>query len=423
MKLAKIKQKILDLPKTSGVYLFKDKAGEVIYIGKAKNLRRRVASYVAERVTLWTVQMLQSEAVDLEFFVTKSEHSALILEAELVKKYRPKFNTLLKDGQPALYLAFVTSKKMPEFKVVRVRKEAGDYIGPFLNAKHVRSIYNLIKKKFRLTLCKTKIKTGCLDYHMGLCAGNCKDDFEPSAYQFRFELAFKTVKGDLKNIHTQIDQQIAQAIAKMAYEEARELTEYKQSIEIIKQIVAEKFKTNEVLSDLTYKASGMAAQSGSSEAAATDIQQILSLKDKPRVIDCFDISHFQSREIVGSCIRFVNCIPEKKSFRRFKIKSLIEQNDYAALAEIVQRRYKNGDFPDLIIIDGGIGQLNAVLYLVGDTPIASLAKREELLFLPHAAAGIAITAKTPGGKTILALRDYAHHFAITYHRSRRDRLA
>ena len=423
MNLLNIKQKIIDFPNNSGVYLFKDNLGKIIYIGKAKNLKKRVTSYFATRVTLWTVQMLQQEAFDVDFFVTKSEHAALILEAELVKKYQPKFNTLLKDGQPALYLLFTIYKKIPEFKIVRTRKEAGEYIGPFLNAKHVRNIYNLIKKKFRLLLCKSKIKTGCLDYHLEICAGNCKDDFELTSYLFRLNLAIKAIKGDLKNINKIIDDQIANAIKKMAFEEARELNQFKNSVIFIKDIIDEKFKTNNVLPDLAFKTSTMASQNISANEAAKEIKNILNLDLLPIKIDCFDISHFQSREIVGSCIRFVNSVAEPKSFRRFKIKTLIEQNDYAALAEIVQRRYKNGDYPDLIIIDGGIGQLNAVLHLVGDTPIASLAKREELLFLPNSNIGIKITASTPGGKTILALRDYAHHFAITYHRSRRDRLA
>lgn len=421
MKLLNIKNKLRDVPRSPGVYLFKDSQGNILYIGKAKSLRTRLASYFIDNVALWTVQMLQEEACDFEYFVTASEHSALILEAELVKNYKPKFNTLLKDGQPALYFLFTSYKNIPEFKIVRTRKEAGSYFGPFLNAKPVRALYRLLKQKLRLSLCNVKIPTGCLDFHIGICAGSCLDNFDLEAYKFRLKIAEEIVRGKTSSLDNLVEQQIKNAIEKFSFEEARELTEFKQHIDFIKKIVDENFSTNSISQDVAFRASSMSEQKISGLQMTEELQNFLELDFLPTKIDCFDISHFQSREIVGSAIRFVNCIPEKKSFRKFKIRSLFEQNDYAALAEIVQRRYRDGDYPDLIIIDGGLGQLNAVLPYLGSIPVASLAKREELLFMPNK---IPKKLEPNGaGKVLLALRDYAHHFAITYHRSRRDRLA
>src|SRR5262249_51630694 len=148
----------------------------------------------------------------------------------------------------------------------------------------------------------------------------------------------------------------------------------------------------------------------------------------PQTIDCFDISHFQSRYIVGACIRFTDGVPDKNKFRRFKIRSLSEQNDYAALQEIVMRRYKMGDVPDLIIIDGGKGQLSAVNPLIlsgvegcSGTQIISLAKREETVYAPHLPEGIKLDQQTGAGQLIIAIRDYAHHFAIMYHKLLRSK--
>ena len=151
------------------------------------------------------------------------------------------------------------------------------------------------------------------------------------------------------------------------------------------------------------------------QEAAQELQKTLNLAKEPQIIDCFDISHFQSQAIVGSCVRFIDGVPAKSKFRKFKIKSLIQQNDYAALQEIVKRRYKAGDLPDFIVIDGGKGQLNAVYGLLPDTPCISLAKREETVFVPHKSEGILLSLHTAMGKLLIALRDYTHHFAVRYH--------
>ena len=158
------------------------------------------------------------------------------------------------------------------------------------------------------------------------------------------------------------------------------------------------------------------------QSLAKKIQVTLNLSVAPVTIDCFDISHFQSRYIVGSCIRFEHGIPDKNNFRRFKIRTLTEQNDYAALQEIVTRRYKNkNNIPDLIVIDGGKGQLHAVRNVLPCALIVSLAKREERLFTPNNPEGIKLNQSSDVGKFFIGLRDYAHHFAISYHRNRRNK--
>jgi excinuclease ABC subunit C len=155
-----------------------------------------------------------------------------------------------------------------------------------------------------------------------------------------------------------------------------------------------------------------------------ELQELLKLSKMPSTIDCFDISHFQSNYLVGSCVRFTNGKPDKNKFRRFGIKTLTQQNDYAALQEIVARRYRDGkDLPDLVVIDGGKGQLSAVAFLIPPTTdVISLAKREETVFSKEFPEGIKISVATGAGRLLIALRDYAHHFAISFHRKKRSTL-
>lgn len=154
----------------------------------------------------------------------------------------------------------------------------------------------------------------------------------------------------------------------------------------------------------------------------TDLQKFLGFATPVRTVDCFDISHFQSSYLVGSCVRFTDGKPERAMFRHFKIKTLTEQNDYAALQEIIQRRYKNNtDIPDLIVIDGGKGQLSAAQHVLPGAPLVSLAKREETLYGPQFPQGVRLDLQTNVGRLLIALRDYAHHFAISYHRLKRKK--
>lgn len=409
------------IPKLTGIYLFKDAQGTIIYIGKAKNLHHRVNSYFQKYDTDWKINQLINEYADIDYILTPTETESLLLEAELVQKYKPKFNVLLKDGQPFLYILFRPTE-IPTVELVRNKKKKGTYFGPFLEKMPARKTYHFLKRTFRLNLCNKKIENGCLDYHIGNCAGSCKSDFDLIDYLFRLELAKQALKNNQEGFIEQVKDQMKKYSAAFEFEKAQRLNDYLQNVDTIFATLNTHFSTDKFATDIFVVSTATPYQDQSDAITNTELQNFLGFATPVRTIDCFDISHFQSSYLVGSCVRFTDGKPEKHCFRHFKIKTLTEQNDYAALQEIIARRYKNRtDIPDLIVIDGGKGQLSAAQHILPDAPLVSLAKREETLYGPQFPQGIQLDLQTNVGRLFIALRDYAHHFAISFHRARRKK--
>jgi excinuclease ABC subunit C len=416
--LKKLKKSI---PHLTGVYLFKDAQGVIIYIGKAKDLHHRVSSYFQKYKTDWKINQLIDEYADIDYILTPTETESLLLEAELVQKYKPKFNVLLKEGQPFLYILFIPSE-IPTIELVRNKKKKGTYFGPFLQKTPARKTYSFLMHTFRLNLCNKKIELGCLDYHIGNCAGNCKSNFDVADYCFRISLAKEALKNNQDGFIHNIKEQMRSYIAEFAFEKAQRLNEYLQNVDIIFNTLNTHFSSNKFATDIFVASTPRPYAPEINPTINTELQNFFGFATPIRTIDCFDISHFQSSFLVGSCVRFTDGQPEKSYFRHFKIKTLTEQNDYAALQEIIQRRYKNKtDLPDLIVIDGGKGQLSAAYAVLPDAPIVSLAKREETIFGPQFPEGIRLDIHSNVGKLLIALRDYAHHFAISFHRAQRKK--
>lgn len=414
------RNKLKTLPKLPGIYIFKDLDNNIIYVGKAKCIHSRVNSYFRKNNSDWKIEQLLNEFDDIEYILTKNEEEALLLEAQLISDKKPKFNVLLKDGQPFLYFLF-TNGKIPEIKLVRNKKQKGIYFGPFIKKQQARKVFEFLMRTFQLYHCKQKITTGCLDYHLGLCCGICMDKFDIKDYIFRIELVKNILNGDTNNLSKHVFEKIEEYNKELKFEQAKNLYDFLQKLDYITDTLETHFTENKFAIEIAKTSSTMSKQEVPLSYIGQQLQSFLSLNIEPHVIDCFDISHFQSRSIVGSCIRFTNGIPDKNKFRRFKIRTLETQNDYAALQEIVQRRYKDGqDLPDLIVIDGGKGQLNAVKSLYPNTHFVSIAKREETLFSTNDLIGKHLDIKTEVGKLLIALRDYAHHFAITYHRKKQS---
>jgi excinuclease ABC subunit C len=437
------------LPNLPGIYIFKDAKNTVLYIGKAKSLKKRVASYFVKQHDDWKVKALIAEHATVEYIVTHSETDALLLEAQLIKQHQPKFNTLLKSGDPFLYL-FFSQEAVPTLSIVRceeprskhrgifdveaesvrgkhrrirpatLKKTKGTYFGPFIHRQQTRKAYDYLMRTFKLYRCNKQIPNGCLDFHLGKCAGTCTKTFDNAGYLGRIELAKQALEGNAKAFFTTIDEQIKLYNAHCEFEKARHIHEYTQNFESIfatlKAHFTEQKYTKEVAHLLLDPLKNDIKNIDHANALAT-LQELLNLPTPIHTIDCFDISHFQSTSIVGSCVRFTDGKPEKNKFRRFKIKTLTEQNDYAALQEIVKRRYKNpADIPDLILIDGGKGQLSAAQAALPQATMASLAKKEEILFASRLQHPVHLDIQTPQGRLLIALRDYAHHFAISYHK-------
>jgi excinuclease ABC subunit C len=283
-------------------------------------------------------------------------------------------------------------------------------------------VYNFLRKTFHLGLCKKKLENGCLEYHLGICAGSCKPDFSWDEYLVDLNLAKIVLRKERDAFLTLLRSKIKEYNAVYAFEKAQRLAAHLQDFEHIFQVIENHYSDKKYEKDVFYASQKRPYVAPLSDAVAVELGQLLGYEHPITTIDCFDISHFQSKSMVGSCVRFKNGLPEKNKFRRFLIKSLEQQNDYAALQEIVQRRYPEGeDIPDLILIDGGKGQLSAIQMVLPDAPLASLAKREETLYTPTNKDGIVLSMQTEVGRLLIALRDYAHHFAISYHRLRRKK--
>ena len=264
------------------------------------------------------------------------------------------------------------------------------------------------------------IANGCLDYHLGLCPGTCMPYFDQEAYLTQLQLAQQALEGNQKEFLRTVERQMKEHSARKEFEKALRLSDYIKNLDTIFAIIKARFTERKYVKEIAHVTLAQTKQHGTKaiehQQALGTLQELLNLSITPETIDCFDISHFQSTYIVGSCVRFTNGVPEKNKFRRFKIKTLTEQNDYAALQEIIARRYRHGDFPDVMLIDGGKGQLSAAQALFPAATIISLAKREETIFAATIPDGYKLDLQTPLGRLLIAIRDYAHHFAISYHK-------
>ncbi len=414
----KNEKEALILPDLPGVYVFKDTLNTILYIGKAKSLKKRVASYFIKQTTDWKVAELIKQYEAIDYILTYNENEALLLEAQLIGEYKPKFNVLLKNNNPYIYLLFSFGEKRG-LSLVRKKVIAQNsvYFGPFIQKKDARQVYFYLLKMFQLQRCTLKIESGCLQYHLMNCAGTCKSDFNEQDYLARLFFAQQALEGNQVLFKKSVEQKIQEYSKLLEFEKARTLYNYLQNIENIFILLKRTYSDKKYDKDVARILIPQAHQINISLFAHQEIKKILHLEKEIITIDCFDISHFQSNFIVGSCIRFTYGIPDKNKFRKFKIRSLVEQNDYAALQEILLRRYKDHDYPDLIVIDGGKGQLaSSLAVLPSFVNCVALAKKEEKIFSSFFSDGIFLDMHTEGGKLLINLRDYAHHFAISYHK-------
>jgi len=517
-KYAKIISLIKGFPAEPGVYIFKDAAGQMVYIGKAKSLKQRTANYIQQIGRDVKTDTIFAQSATVECIITSSELEALLLEAKMIQSHQPPCNVLLKTGQPFLYIVITSpTNALPTISLVRSQKTKGTYFGPFLEKNTARQVHAFLIKTFRLKLCGKKIENGCLFYHMGQCAGACRSDFDKAAYLQRLELARQSLKQGHKKFLQQLAADIVASNQALNFERSRELHKYLQSFERVFHMLDQKSSevgyiagkhvwilspdkqslwvfaerdavlkikrtfylpieqepTVELLGEyfisfyssyppaatiLTnidfdsqaglyeqfcqqwhnkeYPVSISLPQQGHAQqvvrlalvqvahelakqrSLSRQLKLLLKLDFEPRTVDCFDISHKQGTFMVGSCVRFKDGKPDTANFRKFNIKTVHQIDDYASLREIVGRRYKDlAQLPDLIVIDGGKGQLNAVQDLFPEAQFISLAKREETVFSKQLPEGRILDQKSYVGQMLMALRDYAHHFAITFHRS------
>lgn len=400
-------QKTKELPTTSGVYLMKDAQGQVIYVGKAVDLRKRVQSYFRPRKTVSKTDFLVDKIAKIDYMMTESEAEALILEASLIKNYQPYYNVSLRDDKTYPYIE-ITGDKFPRIALVRPRmfNKASIYYGPYTGVTLIREAIDIIRRIFPFRTCDPFPNKECLYYHIGLCEAPC--------------IGHQTKRDYLKNIRN----------IKIILEGKKERLLKKLTREMEKCSQRKDFEEAAKLRD-QLRAIG-ALYSGTKDVnyfkEAEQLMRSLHLADLPKRIETFDISNIMGQQSVGSMVSFFNGEPDKNNYRRFKIKTVRGIDDFQMIAEVVHRRYsrlkKEGRLmPDLILIDGGKGQLSAALHeltaLGLNLPVISLAKREEEIFIPGRRSPIILQKNSLGLKLLQRCRDEAHRFAISYHRKLR----
>ncbi|MFS4482580.1 excinuclease ABC subunit UvrC [Hyunsoonleella sp. 2307UL5-6] len=529
------------LPTQPGVYQYYDKAGKLIYVGKAKNLKKRVSSYFTKNHEYGKTRVLVKKIVDIKHIVVETETDALLLENNLIKKYQPKYNVMLKDDKSYPWIC-VKNERFPRvFPTRRIFKDGSEYFGPYTSMKTVRTLLDLIKGLYSLRTCnynlsEEKVTAGkykvCLEYHLGNCKGPCEGLETEEEYHNNIKTIKEIIKGNFKDSLSQFRNQMKGLAENMQFEEAQKI---KEKIEVLENYQAKSTIVNpkisnvdvfSITSDEGYGYVNFLQLSYGSiirshtleikkkldetdlellELAITEIRQRfnsnskeiyvpfkvdlgeaikvsvpklgdkkhivdlsfrnakyyrmerfkqmkivdpdrhanrimaqmkadLRLNEEPRHIECFDNSNIQGTNPVAACVVFKNGKPSKKDYRHFNIKTVVGPDDFASMEEVVYRRYKrlldeDQPLPQLIIIDGGKGQLSSslksldALELRGKIAIIGIAKRLEELFYPNDPIPLYLDKKSETLKIIQQLRNEAHRFGIEHHRNRRSKNA
>ena len=406
-----IPEKIQKLPDTPGVYKFLDKKNKIIYVGKSRQLKKRVASYFRKsRVKNNRLEMLADEVCDISIIQTASEAEALIYEAGLIKDHVPKYNIELKDDKSYPFLKLTINERYPRLTITRRKmNDKAIYYGPYANVKLLREAVSFIKKVFPLRTCGKLKKKVCLEYHIGQCAGPCEKKTSKREYDIVVSQLKKFLEGKKDDLIRDLQKHMKKLSEKKDYEKALFI---KKRIEALAAVQHMHNKSQQpIFGELD------------------EFKNVLGLSALPVNIECFDISNISGTQPVGSMVKFVSGRPSKKEYRKFKIKNAASRDDYSMIREVVRRRYtrlikSEKALPDLILIDGGKGHLTSAiseLKAIGvkDIPTASIAKEYNHLYLPSRKQPIRLS---PGSRVLLLvqrIRDEAHRFAITYHRKLR----
>jgi len=541
-----ITEQLKQLPASPGVYIMKDAEGNILYVGKAANLHHRVRSYFAARQRLSPkLQRMVARVNDLDFLVTGSEQEALILELNLIKRHRPRYNVRLKDDKTFPYLRINLNEDWPTVYVTRhLEENGGRYFGPFASAKSVRQTLKMIKGIFPFRSC-SKLITGtdprpCLEYHIRHCLGPCIGMVSRQEYDEVIKQVILFLEGKQEKIVQELESKMKKAAEALDFEKAALLRDQIQAVNRViegqriattvrgeqdvialagdrDQACAQVFfirggkligRESFVLQGTRYESPSQVmtsfikqfyasasyippllllqhpvedtkvieswlqskrgakvhiqvprrgnkkqlvdivaenAQHGleqlqikqmasprALEAALAEIEKELHLPHPPLRMECYDISNIQGTAAVGSMVVFEKGKPKPSHYRHFRIKTVSGADDYAMLQEVLKRRFKRSQasgistedtwtiLPDLVLIDGGKGQLNSALSAmqelgVSSVPVASLAKENEEIFIPQKVESIVLSRQSPGLQLLQRLRDEAHRFALAYH--------
>ncbi len=539
-----LKEQLQRLPDRPGVYIFRDDAKNILYVGKATSLRHRVRSYFQSPKKLaQKTQRMVARIADIDFYIANSEQEALIMELNFIKQYRPRYNVMLKDDKSFPYLKIDTKEKWPRvFVTRRLEQDGGRYFGPFSSSGSVKQTLRVIKRIFPLRFCSKKItdkpRRPCLEYHLGHCLAPCTGKVRPEDYAQVIKEVTLFLEGKRDNVLHELQAKMERASKAMDFESAARIRDQIQALhEVIegekiaavirgeedviafvqegdqayvqvlfvrddkltgregflmkgahqedpsqvmsgfikqyyssaaqippllliqypvedRQVIREWLKTKRGASvDITVPRRGVKKQlidvaaenarqgleqikikeitaGKSPDVALAELEKELKLKTPPLRMEAYDISNIQGSSAVGSMVVFEKGRPESAHYRRFKIRSVEGANDYAMLQEVLRRRFKHSGakdtsaadtwsvMPDLVLIDGGKGQLNSALAVTKEldvnVPMIGLAKENEEIYIPRRAKPLVLPKSSPALQLLQRLRDEAHRFAISY---------
>lgn len=399
------------VPENSGVYIFRNAKNEPIYVGKSSNIKNRVKSHYDLKNGSYSQRALIPRIKTIETLKVDSEIEALLLEANLIKKFKPIFNSQLKDDKDYLYIK-ITNDEFPKVLVARKKDLRGvsAYFGPFPSASKVRITLKTIRRIFPFSTCKPNQKRACLYFHLGLCPGICAGVVEKKIYKSNIRKIKLFLEGQTSKLLSSLESERRESTEVLDYEKAGQIQKKIESVLYVTKPVRF-LNPDETLEDVR-------------DVELSRLAKLVELYQKPRRIECYDISNFQGKESVGSMVVFVNGVAEKSEYRKFRIKNVKGISDVAMISEVIERRFKNTwENPDLIVIDGGKPQLNAALGVLTrnhkEIRLISLAKRLEEIYITGDNRPIRLQRDDPALKLVQRLRDEAHRFAITYHKKLR----
>jgi excinuclease ABC subunit C len=430
--LEKLKTDFSVLPQTPGVYLFKNQSGTTLYIGKAKNLRNRVKSYFLDQKLGPKTRKMLELANGLDFIIVDSDLSALLLESSLINKYKPDYNIISKDDKSPLYIV-ITKEEFPRVKTTRGRdlKLGGpqdSIYGPFPSGSSAKLILRRLRPIF--PYCETKTNTGrpCLYSHIGLCSpcprhlSKTKDLEEKKAYLSNIRNLKKVLSGKFTQVIKILEEEMESASLSNRFEDAARARD---QIRKLKWVAEPSRNTNEYLENPNLL-------EDEAMTAMHELKEAIDMTVLPKRIECYDISHTGRENATSSMVVATNGRIDTSQYRHFKIKHTSVPNDPAAIAETIQRRLAHKDWgtPDLIVVDGGITQLNAAMEIFNSSPhrneypnlyIISLAKKFEEMYIPQKSGPVRLFPGSPGSKLLIHLRDESHRFARRLHHKLRSK--
>ncbi|MGE5197764.1 MAG: GIY-YIG nuclease family protein [Deltaproteobacteria bacterium] len=394
-----LRDKVAGLPDAPGVYLFEDAKGEIIYIGKAKSLKKRVQSYFTRFLSAKT-QALVEKIADIQYRACRTESLALLLEASLVHQYKPRYNVSLRDDKSFPFVK-ITNEAFPAICITRRKENDGAlYLGPYTNVKLLRQALKIIRRSFPYRSCKELPGEACLYYRLNLSPAPCIGKADKEEYARAIGNIRMILEGKTDSLIKKLSQEMYVKSKARDYEAAAKIRDQINAL------------------------SALSSPSSSASWQLEDLKRLLGLSKLPERIEGFDISDISGQGSCGSMVSFYKGMPDKNNYRRFRIKTVYSIDDYKMLAEIVRRRYgrlvrEKSALPDLVLIDGGKAHLAVAdqeLENLGlKIPLVSIAKDRENIYTRNKPQPIRFFADTPALNLIRRIRDEAHRFALSYH--------